>query len=387
MTTAGATGHSVPGQRTFDCPWCGAISRIPADHLGEHFACPECHKSTKLTEANTSTLSPTSAPPDAPHLVGDRTFDCPWCGAISAIPSSHLGEHFACPECHRQTKLTETNTTRRPPTEPPPDAPHVESVGAGRGVLVGLVLVLVGAGVWLFLSNREPESPSEPDRPAPSVATSERPTDPAPAPLPPIGPAEPTVVPASGREPPASASSEEVRRAETRLADAKAQVALAETRLSEVRGRLAPFSGPEADVARQSLVALREISAESAPRLEKLGPEPGVDDVRGYNFEVVRILDASPRRARVAETALAWLRGDPLGGRRDVAGLSWREMNFHGPGFRRALAALEAKWSESGKPIPENLRTEEAAAVAALAAAKGEQAAAETALAAARAPR
>ena len=106
--------------RTFDCPWCGAIAPVPADHLGEHFPCPECRQATKLTSKNTSNRPPTAPPPDAPHTSGHRTFDCPWCGAIAPIPASHLGERFHCPECGKETKLTPTNTRSAALTAPPP---------------------------------------------------------------------------------------------------------------------------------------------------------------------------------------------------------------------------------------------------------------------------
>src|SRR5262245_30781837 len=117
--------------------------------MGEHFACPECKKATKLTSHNTSDLPPTEAPPDAPHLVGDRTFDCPWCGAISSVPSSHLGDRFHCPECGKETKLTSTNTRAAAITAPPPDAPHVDEGKGGRGILVAAVVAVLAVGAWL----------------------------------------------------------------------------------------------------------------------------------------------------------------------------------------------------------------------------------------------
>src|SRR5262245_38742963 len=151
--------------KTFDCPWCGAISPVPADHLGEHFPCPECKKATKLTAHNTSDLPPTAAPPDAPHLSGDRTFDCPWCGAISPVAASHIGDRFHCPECGKETKLTATNTRRGELTAPPPDAPHVEPRKGGAGVLVGaLVVVLLGVGAWLALRPAESGSSGSSDK-------------------------------------------------------------------------------------------------------------------------------------------------------------------------------------------------------------------------------
>ena len=131
------------GHRTFDCPWCGAVAGIDPSHAGEHFDCPECRKSTKLTPANTRTREliepPKEAPPHGPgeeaaagkvshetsdwesYGKGHRNFDCPWCGAISGVDPSHLGDHFKCPECHKETKLTSENTRGGHASEAPPD--------------------------------------------------------------------------------------------------------------------------------------------------------------------------------------------------------------------------------------------------------------------------
>ncbi len=152
METSTATGTHQPGARTFDCPWCGAISKIPSDHLGEHFTCPECKKATKLTDKNTSSLNPTEPPPDAPHLTGDRTFDCPWCGAICSVPSQHLGEHFTCPECKKATKLTPQNTRRADVFTPPPDAPPPEwEVARARRTKV-LIAVGIAAAIGIAVA-------------------------------------------------------------------------------------------------------------------------------------------------------------------------------------------------------------------------------------------
>ncbi len=163
METSTATGTQQPEARTFDCPWCGAISRIPSDHMGEHFTCPECKKATKLTDKNTSALKPTEPPPDAPHLTGDRTFDCPWCGAICSVPSQHLGEHFTCPECKKATKLTPQNTRRTDVFTPPPDAPPPEwEVARARRtkVLIALgIAVAIGVAVAVSQGNESPAKP------------------------------------------------------------------------------------------------------------------------------------------------------------------------------------------------------------------------------------
>jgi hypothetical protein len=383
MVDVGATGSHAAGQRTFDCPWCGAISSIPADHLGEHFTCPECHKATKVTEKNTSSLPPTAPPPDAPHLSGDRTFDCPWCGAISSIPSSHLGEHFTCPECHKATKLTEKNTTRRPPTEAPAGAPHEEKVG-GRGVLVVLALALVGAGLWLALGRGRGGEPEQVDTivssPPPSTGL---PPGPAPTPTPtPAVPSTPPPGPTAGPPtplPPPRAEGEAVERARARVTDASARLSVAQARLTAARSRLSGYSDEAAEAARGNLAALRQVASESAAQREKLGPDATPEQARAHDLAMVLFVDGSPARVRVAEAALALLRKDLYG--REVAGAaSWRETSFFGPGFRRALATLEAEWAGAAKPAPPEVRDEEAKAAKAVEDARREHADAEAAL-------
>ena len=168
------------GHLAFDCPWCGAISGVDPSRLGESFECPECHDSTRLTEENTRKGHLADAPSDdvedkAKEKAGHETsewesygkdhvtFDCPWCGAISGIDASHIGEHFTCPECHRQTRLTEKNLRKRPVTAPPAEGPrHVERA-ARRRLLLGVSAVagVIVLAVLVILLAQRPEDPGE----------------------------------------------------------------------------------------------------------------------------------------------------------------------------------------------------------------------------------
>ena len=357
--------------RTFDCPWCGAISPVPADHLGEHFPCPECRQATKLTSKNTSNRPPTAPPPDAPHTSGHRTFDCPWCGAIAPIPASHLGERFHCPECGKETKLTPTNTRSAALTAPPPDAPHVEAKGGARGVLVAVALVTLGAAVWFFAGRRS--------EPTPSAASAERPyvgrtgTDrPEPPPVdeppeaPPAAPAPP--VPAPGTAPaamtepppPAAPTPPDVERVARQAEVAEAVEAAAEaTRRHEAA--LAALSAhlaahPGADRAAADAAAFDTLRAERA-RLATGATT--VAAVRAARTAVVAYVEADPARVALADRVLAWLRSD-LDGREAASAATWRDLHWSGDGVDRALAALTNAASAAAVPPPADLVRAEA---------------------------
>src|SRR5262245_24393171 len=181
------------------------VPRLPAP-LAARVQVPECVNNPTPTEQHTSSLSPTDTPPDAPHLSGDRTFDCPWCGAISAVPSSHLGERFVCPECQRDTKLTALNTRRAPITAPPPDAPPPEPDGISLGKLA-IAVAAIALVICVATKKDETESSSGPETAAETNPTaagqpSQPPTTPAPAPTSSGGavPAIPTSGPAPSSE-------------------------------------------------------------------------------------------------------------------------------------------------------------------------------------------
>lgn len=353
--------------RTFDCPWCGAISPVPADHLGEHYPCPECRQATKLTPKNTSNRPPTAPPPDAPHTSGHRTFDCPWCGAIAPIPASHLGERFHCPECGKETKLTPTNTRSAALTAPPPDAPHVEVKGGGRGVLVAVALVTLGAAVWFFAGR--------PSEPTPSAASAERPDigrkgadRPEPPPLadppeaPPAAPAPSAPAPAAMTEPPppAAPTPPDVERVALQAELAKATEAAAEAtrRHEEARAALAAHlaAHPDADRAAADAVGFDTLRAERA-RLATGAATVAAS--RAARTAMVAFVEADPARVALADRVLAWLRTD-LDGREAASAASWRDLHWSGDGVDRALSALTNAAAAAAVPPPADLVRAEA---------------------------
>ena len=366
--------------RTFDCPWCGAISTVPADHLGEHFHCPECRKPTKITERNTTAGGAAGTAADTTHLSGDRTFDCPWCGAISAVPSSHLGERFACPECHRDTKLTSTNTQRSPVTVPPPDAPHVES--SRRGLWIGLGVAAAAFVGFLLLRDRgEPSGPQEPERSSAKVTeepSGTRPADRPAAGTPPVmpspgmtgeappmpatsmteeappmpspgmtGEAPPMPIPGmTEAPPPAPAEPPELLKARAQHAAAAAAFASATEKHARATLALETWAGehPGAKEAHLGLPALEQVSAElvrllSDPAVVADPANPKPAELRAVRAAMAKFVEASPERVAIAERALASMRQD-LGGR-EVAGVAdWRELPFAGDGYRRVISRL-----------------------------------------------
>lgn len=367
---------ATSGTRTFDCPWCGAISPVPADHLGEHFECPECKKGTKLTEKNTSTRAPTAVPPDAPHLSGDRTFDCPWCGAISSVPSSHLGEAFQCEECSKSTKLTSTNTRRAAVTAPPPDAPHLPAGGGvGGKIAVAAIALLAAGGIWWFTAGSGGETPAKPDESAavgkgPAVAAP-TPSTPAAVPTPPpTSPGTPVPPPAppssmapdsTGGTPPAPSPADAEREAAAKLAEAdRAQkFLLAEQAVAVATKRLAEWGDahPGALEARDLAAALTEMStaidralADQAPDAAKATP----DQMRAADAAIRAFFDGDAARKRAAEAVLVAMRSDHGG--REVAGVTdWRELHVAGEGFRRSAAGLRAGHEALASTVPADL--------------------------------
>lgn len=357
--------------RTFDCPWCGAISPVPADHLGEHFVCPECAKATKLTPKNTSDRPPTAPPPGAPPTGGLRTFDCPWCGAISPIPASHLGERFACAECHRETKLTAANTQAAAVTAPPPGAPHVE---ARRPFVVwgvvGACALAAAVGAFLLLQ-QEGEAPSD-ERPSvaapsPSAGRPPSPGRATPAPTPPPSdddrPPPPSSIPAS----PAPSPSAPAPAPRVDLAVLEADVAAATAALGEANQRLltamAALSADEAAAARRRDAATESeaFAAILSAVRERTAEATSPAAVRAAREAVVAHLAADPDRVRRAERVRTWLASDLFG--REVAGVTdWRGLDWTGPGAARALAALSAEAGAAAAPPSQDLAAEAASA-------------------------
>lgn len=364
---------TTTGTRTFDCPWCGAISPVPASHLGEHFACPECKKGTKLTEKNTANRAVSATPPDAPHMSGERTFDCPWCGAIASVPSSYLGEGFACPECERSTKLTATNTRRAAVTAPPPDAPHPGvSSGAGPKILAAAVVAAVGVGAWWFLAGPGAKKPDSNTSVAKDVGT----IDKAPGVNPstrssPSGPAASSGTPLAmtpdvppgpapvGPSAPVDADrAEAARLAATQLA---VQIELAEQWLASQTKALADWSDahPGALDARDVAAALGEVVAEVDRALadKALIPDPATatpEQVRAAAAAVRAFIEASPARQKATLAVVEAMRSDHGG--REVAGITdWHEVHVAGEGFRRGAAGLRASLEVLASTVPADL--------------------------------
>ena len=388
---------TTTGTRTFDCPWCGAISPVPADHMGEHFSCGECRKATKLTEKNTSTRGPTEIPPDAPHLTGDRTFDCPWCGAISSVPSSHLGEGFECPECKKHTKLTSTNTRRATVTAPPPDAPHDalgSGTGGGKALVAVAVLVLGGGAAWWFTAGPGGTPATETvtntvvvtrDTVRIDVDRVKPPTVPVPGAVSaPVAPAMPTgvsPVPVPTGPLPEPTDGAEAARVmlAAKVAAADLKRATADASFEGAKAALEAWSkaNPGALDAHDLLPALGETSAEIDRALadKALIPDPAKtspDQVRAVDAAVRRFVEASPARARVAAAVLDGMRADRGG--REVAGVAdWKELHLTGDGFRRAAGTLSASWQALAGSVPADLVKALADAAAARDAAKAER--------------
>lgn len=360
---------------TFDCPWCGAIDPVPASQLGEHFACPECKRATKLTERNTSDRPPTEPPPDAPHRSGDRTFDCPWCGAISAVPASHLGERFHCPECGKETKLTPSNTRAAAITAPPPDAPHHDAPKERGGLVVGaLTLAAIAAGVWYF--NRPdttppPPSPQPPvaDAGTPSPGTSEtpaaqpEPTNPPPAPAAPDAGTGPAAPPAPAAPPsPDDAKTLARATAAQAVAAARADVERAQAADAEARAQRALWERDHPDASRSAAdaEALAALAAVVDRERTTAGAAPTAAAARAASDAVVAWVSADAARVALAERVLTSMRADLLG--REVLGVAdWKGVHWGGDGARRAVASLHAAAVAAGRVAPEVLAAEASA--------------------------
>ena len=382
-------GSSPAHKRMFDCPWCGAISPVPGDHLGEHFVCGECKKSTKLTEKNSSVEGAKPAPSDTTHhLSGDRTFDCPWCGAIAGVPSSHLGERFACPECKKDTRLTSTNTRRAPITAPPPEAPTAAPVGSSVGLWAAIGVVVVGGMAWALLSGGSSGADgksstetgvTEPATTVEFAAADSRPSASTPPPMggappsvpePPPGPANPRVP--MGQPTPKAM---DLDLAKGMLAKAVSDLATAERARISAQAKYDEWTKDNPDIVEMEAkhAALRSIAGESK-RLKEATPalsDPAKTtpaDAQAFDAAMVKFVAAVPLRVAVVEEALKRIRGEIAG--RGV-GPDWKALSFHGAAFHRALAAFdEAYGGMSGNRPPELMKAVEDATAAIVAAAK-----------------
>ena len=368
------------GHRTFDCPWCGAISGIDPSHIGEHFDCPECHKATKLTAANTRPTELTEPPPGAPHHAergghhpahevselesygkGHRTFDCPWCGAISGIDPSHIGEHFDCPECHKQTKLTPDNTRSAHVTEPPPDAPHHEEKSSKAGLLLVAVVAVV-AGIVAVISTTgggdegAGDGPDVGRAPPADVAPAEQPpTQPPPPEEQPPGETQPPdgqppeEMPPDG-QPPEEQPAEEVPPEEAPPGEeqpvdppaATDPVEAARIDVDRARQALADWEAAHPEVVEKLglLKACTDVRSEAARLCESYpGPDATQEEARAYNAVMREFVAADPKRIEAATRIVAELNSERLKPRFIP---SWESVNFYLPYVRETMGRLEA---------------------------------------------
>lgn len=352
------------GHRTFDCPWCGAISGIDPSHIGEHFECPECHKSTKLTPANTRQREMTEPPKEAPagekggekpstHEIselesygrGHRTFDCPWCGAISGVDPSHLGEDFDCPECHQGTKLTSDNTRAGHVTEAAPDAPHVDEKKSKAGLLLVAAVGVVAGIVAVMVVTSGPSDDPAPDDQGVDVSRTQ-PTDPAPE----VPPVETPAVPPN-ETPPADTPPNETPPGEVPPEDAPPEGPTpeemeayenAKAHLEDAEGALADWKVHNADILPKLglLEACTDVRSEAARLCESYpGPDATQDEARAYNVVMREFVTADAKRVEAATRIVAQLNSERLKPRFLE---SWESINFYLPYVRETMGQMEA---------------------------------------------
>ena len=337
MTTHTRQESYGPHHRTFDCPWCGAISGVPPDLIGDVFQCPECKETTKLTVQNTRAAHLSETPPGAPHHAeGELTFDCPWCGAISPVSSEALGTSFACPECKNETRLTEKTTRRAELFVPPPGAPHHEERHGLPGWVFGALAVLAVAVIaWAAFGNRGDEGGGAAGTVAqtPTTANGGTPAGPAPSDAPePSEAAPPASAPDSSPDPvPPPKEDPALLAAREKVAAAEREVAAAESALEAWMNanadRLALAQQHEAATALQDLLTAQRRA------LEEGAPTPAA--MQASNRKLAAAIEADPLLAKIAEGLWQTLRSVPF---RPVRAESWKDLNFLAPGFAEVLA-------------------------------------------------
>ena len=331
-----AKGESYgPGHLTFDCPWCGAISGVRPELVGEHFECVECGKETKLTEQNTRHAHIFEPPKDAPHLDdAARPFGCPWCGHHEEIAPTHLGEYYDCPECHKRTKLTSRTL---PSPEAVAEQAKQETAKPSRAPLVlAALVVVVGVVVFLLSQGGDDGGTTTDEGGRRTAAVDEASTDEGTTPEAPEG---------GGTEEPASTTPEaEQPTAEPTVEEAPKSVArkLAEARLAKaVENEEAARAALDALLAeRPELVeatAAQAVRESLLARTQELRGEARASpaEVRAFNETVQAFVATDPARVAVAEALATALAKQPV---RPLRSGSWKELNFHQP---RLLEILE----------------------------------------------
>jgi len=353
------------GHLTFDCPWCGAISGVDPTHLGDSYECPECHEHTKLTDENTRRGHLAEATEDAPHPdearhetsewesygKGAVTFDCPWCGAISGVDPSHIGQSFECPECHNKTKLTKENTRSTPVTEAPPDAPH-HAAGSKTPLLVGAIgVVVVIVAAIIVLAGGGGEDQGTTPQPAPKDVALQPPppeepgpTEPGPGDVTPPDEAPPKEGPPD-EAPPKEAPPDEAPPDETPpvepqpdpVADAKAALEAAQKALADWE---------TAHPGEMEVLRLRKVGADLSEQVKALLVAMRGDEVtpalaRQFNTNMREFIAVDPQRIRVAQYLVTHLDRD---GVKPHLLHGWEGLNFYAPRVREPLLEVCGAW-------------------------------------------
>ncbi|MHC5010056.1 MAG: hypothetical protein ACYTG6_03780 [Planctomycetota bacterium] len=334
--------ESPEEHRTFDCPWCGAIASVPSEILGEHLVCGECGRGTKVTEQNTTALPPTAPPPDAPHGPADLTFECPWCGALEAFSSMHLGEHVECPACRKSTKLTSVNTKEGAPPGTVSGQVITDTETSGSPfLLIAAIVVLAAVGAWFLFGS---ETGSNTETTGDTEISQAPPVEEPPVEEP--EPAEPEEV--------VSPLAEAVAEARDTLRQARLAREQAMDRRDQMRAALDAWLAAHPDVAEatRTLGPLQTLHTESARLMTVIATqEPTPATARAYNASLRGFIGEDPDRIGLATALLAQLRAEPGGPR--VA--SWESMNFHAPGVREAIETLLAERKSLAAQVPAEL--------------------------------
>ena len=333
MHETGKNETYEPGHLTFDCPWCGAISGVGPELVGEHFECVECGKETKLTEQNTRRAHLFEPPKDAPHHDDSpRPFHCPWCGRHTEIPPTHLGEYYDCPECHKRTKLTERTL---PTTDVVPSETGTVAATGHRPAwpLALAAVVVVGAVLWALLGGGGDDETTPRDG---GVAVVEEAGDAAGGPE--VVDPEPATGPSPGVSPaPVEAGAEEEGRKSVGRKLAEARYAKATTASEEARSKLDAWLAAHPEVVQALEVqAVREaLHARAQELLAALDTQAvGPAEVRAFNQALSAYVGEDPGRIALAESLLAALARMPV---RPMRVGSWQQLNFHQPRVREVL--------------------------------------------------
>jgi hypothetical protein len=265
------------------------------------------------------------------------TFDCPWCGAISRAEETMLGEHYVCPECHRGTKLTEVNTRHRDLTEAPPDAPHhAEPASSTSRLPLALGLLLLAGGAAWFLFGRgggsgdaSPAPTTTADRAADRVPVEKGATpsgEPRPAPEPtPSSTGAPA--PSTAPPPPPPPDAEARVAAKARLEEATLARDRARAHHEGVQARWEAWRSeqPRVAAALEDQAGVNALLAE-VRRRHQAAPPTSPAAARSFNEGVRAFVAADEARTRVATRVLERVRAAP--GAPPLSAATWEGLNF-----------------------------------------------------------